>query len=87
MVADPDVEYTTTPANTMAFAEFMHKVWRLKKKPESWKNILSNRARFEGQLENEGVGSWEWGAVVVSIYSLFPTSPFPSPYGSSSVSQ
>jgi NitT/TauT family transport system substrate-binding protein len=40
MVADPDVEYTTTPANTMAFAEFMHKVGRLKKKPESWKDMF-----------------------------------------------
>jgi NitT/TauT family transport system substrate-binding protein len=40
MVADPDVDYTTTPVNTMAFVEFMHKVGRLKKKPASWKDLF-----------------------------------------------
>ena len=40
MVADPDVEYTTTPVNVMAFVEFMHKVGRIKKKPASWKDMF-----------------------------------------------
>ena len=40
MVTDPDVEYTTTPVNVMAFVEFMHKVGRIKKKPESWKDLF-----------------------------------------------
>ncbi len=40
MVADPDVDYTTTPTNTMAFVEFMHKVGRIKKKPASWKDMF-----------------------------------------------
>jgi sulfonate transport system substrate-binding protein len=40
MVADPDVEYTTTPVNVMAFVDFMHKVGRIKKKPESWKDLF-----------------------------------------------
>jgi len=39
-VTDPDVEYTTTPINVMAFVEFMHKVGRIKKKPESWKDLF-----------------------------------------------
>jgi NitT/TauT family transport system substrate-binding protein len=40
MVADPDVEYTTTPVNVMTFVEFMNKVGRVKKKPESWKDLF-----------------------------------------------
>jgi NitT/TauT family transport system substrate-binding protein len=40
MVADPDVEYTTTPVNVMKFVDFMHKVGRLKKKPETWKDMF-----------------------------------------------
>jgi NitT/TauT family transport system substrate-binding protein len=40
MVADPEVDYTTTPINVMAFVDFMHKVGRIKKKPESWKDLF-----------------------------------------------
>ena len=40
MVADPDVDYTTTPANVMKFVDFMHKVGRIKKKPASWKDMF-----------------------------------------------
>ena len=40
MVADPEVEYTTTPVNVMAMVSFMHKVGRIKKKPESWKDLF-----------------------------------------------
>jgi NitT/TauT family transport system substrate-binding protein len=40
MVADPDVEYTTTPVNVMTFVNFMHKVGRIKKKPDSWKDMF-----------------------------------------------
>jgi len=40
MVADPDVEYTTTPVNVMKFVDFMHKVGRIKKKPASWKDMF-----------------------------------------------
>jgi NitT/TauT family transport system substrate-binding protein len=40
MVADPDVDYTTTPANVMAVVEFMHKVGRLKRQPDSWKDLF-----------------------------------------------
>lgn len=40
MVADPDVEYTQTPVNVMTFVEFMHRVGRIKHKPESWKDLF-----------------------------------------------
>jgi NitT/TauT family transport system substrate-binding protein len=40
MIADPDVEYTTTPAKLMVLVAFMHKVGRLKRRPESWKDMF-----------------------------------------------
>src|SRR3984957_20543690 len=40
MVADPDVEYTTTPINVMKVVDFMHEVGRIKKKPASWKDMF-----------------------------------------------
>jgi NitT/TauT family transport system substrate-binding protein len=40
MITDPDIEYTTTPANVMKHAEFMHKVGRLKHLPNSWKDLF-----------------------------------------------
>jgi NitT/TauT family transport system substrate-binding protein len=44
MVADPDVDYTTTPVNVMAFVDFMYKVGRLKKKPATWKDMFFSEA-------------------------------------------
>jgi NitT/TauT family transport system substrate-binding protein len=40
MVADPDVDYTTTPINVMKVVDFLHKVGRIKKKPDSWKEMF-----------------------------------------------
>jgi NitT/TauT family transport system substrate-binding protein len=40
MVADPDVDYTTTPVSVMKIVDFMHKVGRIKKKPDSWKDMF-----------------------------------------------
>jgi NitT/TauT family transport system substrate-binding protein len=40
MIEDPDVDYTTTPAKVMDFANFMHKVGRLKRVPDSWKGYF-----------------------------------------------
>jgi NitT/TauT family transport system substrate-binding protein len=40
MITDPDIDYTTTPANLMKHAEFMHKVGRLKRQPGSWKDLF-----------------------------------------------
>jgi NitT/TauT family transport system substrate-binding protein len=38
MMNDPDIKFTTTPQNTMGYAEFMHRVGSIKTKPESWKD-------------------------------------------------
>lgn len=40
MIGDPDIDYTTTPANLMKHAEFMYKVGRLKRLPASWKDLF-----------------------------------------------
>ncbi len=40
MVADPDVDYTTTPISIMKIVDFMHEVGRIKKKPASWKDMF-----------------------------------------------
>jgi NitT/TauT family transport system substrate-binding protein len=40
MVADPDVEYTTTPVSIMKIVDFMYSVGRIKKKPASWKEMF-----------------------------------------------
>jgi len=40
MVADPDVDYTTTPVSIMKIVDFMYRVGRLKKKPNSWKDMF-----------------------------------------------
>jgi NitT/TauT family transport system substrate-binding protein len=39
-VADPDVVYTTVPMKVMDFAAFMHQVGRLKRQPDSWKDMF-----------------------------------------------
>ena len=38
MVEDPDITFTTTPNNTMKFAEFMHEIGVLETLPESWQD-------------------------------------------------
>lgn len=48
MVADPDVDYTTTPANVMALVAFMHQVGRIKRKPVSWKELFFPEAHGLG---------------------------------------
>ncbi|WP_158932798.1 ABC transporter substrate-binding protein [Acidisphaera sp. S103] len=48
-VADPDVVYTTVPMKVMDFAVFMHKVGRLKRQPDSWKDMF-----FEESQDVEG---------------------------------
>jgi len=40
MITDPDIDYTTTPANVMALVEFMLKTARLKTAPSSWKEMF-----------------------------------------------
>ncbi len=51
IVEDPDITFTTTPLNTMKFAEFMHSIDVLKNKPESVQGLLlRGRSRPAGQL-------------------------------------
>jgi hypothetical protein len=40
MTSDPDIDYTTAPANLMKHVAFMHKVGRLKHLPASWKDMF-----------------------------------------------
>ncbi len=40
MITDPDIDYTTTPANLMKHVAFMHQVGRLKHLPASWKDMF-----------------------------------------------
>jgi NitT/TauT family transport system substrate-binding protein len=40
MITDPDIDYTTAPANLMKHVAFMHKVGRLKHLPTSWKDLF-----------------------------------------------
>ena len=40
MVADPDVEYTTTPAKVMTLIAFMHRAGRIKRLPGSWQELF-----------------------------------------------
>jgi NitT/TauT family transport system substrate-binding protein len=40
MITDPDIDYTTAPANLMKHVEFMHKVGRMKHMPASWRDLF-----------------------------------------------
>src|SRR6202166_4980764 len=44
MISDPDIDYTTAPANLMKHVEFMHKVGRMKNMPTSWKDMFFGEA-------------------------------------------
>ena len=40
MITDPDIDYTTAPANLMKHITFMHKVGRLKHMPSGWQDLF-----------------------------------------------
>ena len=40
MMNDPQIRYTMAPEGTMRFAEFLHKIGRIKEKPASWKDMF-----------------------------------------------
>lgn len=44
MVADPDVDYTIVPSKVGMIIDFMHQVGRIKKKPNSWKDLFFEEA-------------------------------------------
>src|ERR1700720_4240261 len=39
-ISDPDIDYTTAPANLVKHVEFMQKAGRLKHLPTSWKDMF-----------------------------------------------
>jgi NitT/TauT family transport system substrate-binding protein len=40
IINDPDIEFGVVPKNTMAFAEFMHKVGAIQTMPDSWQDYF-----------------------------------------------
>jgi NitT/TauT family transport system substrate-binding protein len=40
MIGDPDLAYVAAPAGVMRLAEFMHRIGRLKHRPQSWKDLF-----------------------------------------------
>ncbi len=56
MITDPDINYTTTPANLMKHASFMHKVGRLKHLPVSWESCSSPRRATSTEAEGPARG-------------------------------
>lgn len=40
VLRDPDIEFTTTPANTMKYAEFMQEIGSIQNRPESWRDLF-----------------------------------------------
>jgi NitT/TauT family transport system substrate-binding protein len=40
VLRDPDIEFTTTPANTEKYAEFMKEIGSIANRPESWRDLF-----------------------------------------------
>jgi NitT/TauT family transport system substrate-binding protein len=40
VLRDPDIEFTTTPENTLKYAEFMHEIGSIETRPESWRDLF-----------------------------------------------
>ena len=40
LLADPDIEFTTTPTNTMRYATFMHSIGSIENLPSSWRDMF-----------------------------------------------
>lgn len=40
LLADPEIEFTTTPQNTMRYAEFMHSIGSIDNLPMSWRDLF-----------------------------------------------
>jgi NitT/TauT family transport system substrate-binding protein len=40
LLGDPDIEFTTTPANTLKYASFMHSIGSIEHEPESWQDLF-----------------------------------------------
>jgi NitT/TauT family transport system substrate-binding protein len=40
VLRDPEIEFTTTPANVAKYAEFMHEIGSIERAPESWRDLF-----------------------------------------------
>jgi NitT/TauT family transport system substrate-binding protein len=40
LLADPDIQFTTTPSNTMRYADFMHSIGSIETLPASWRDLF-----------------------------------------------
>ena len=40
LLADPDIAFTTTPTNTLRYAEFMHSIGSIQNLPASWRDLF-----------------------------------------------
>jgi NitT/TauT family transport system substrate-binding protein len=40
LLADPEIEFTTTPQNTMRYADFMHSIGSIENLPASWRDLF-----------------------------------------------
>jgi NitT/TauT family transport system substrate-binding protein len=40
MLQSAEIQFTTTPENTLKYAEFMHSIGSLKNRPASWKDLF-----------------------------------------------
>jgi NitT/TauT family transport system substrate-binding protein len=40
VLRDPDIEFTTTPANTLKYAQFMQEIGSIENRPESWRDLF-----------------------------------------------
>jgi NitT/TauT family transport system substrate-binding protein len=40
VLRDPAIEFTTTPANLMKYASFMHDIGSIEHAPESWRDLF-----------------------------------------------
>jgi NitT/TauT family transport system substrate-binding protein len=40
LLADADIRFTTTPENTLRYAEFMHSIGSIENLPASWRELF-----------------------------------------------
>ena len=40
VLRDPDIKFTTTPENTVKYAEFMREIGSIETRPESWRDLF-----------------------------------------------
>ena len=76
MITDPDIDYTTAPANLMTHAEFLHKVGRIKHLPTSWRTCSSPRPTISTAPERDQLTS-VWGHTPSKMFLRSSKRPIP----------